>query len=136
MILPPPSSTRTDTLFPYTTLFRSYVTRNPGGYFAENTKQHEQAVGPFDRPWPRALSAMFNALSRMGGTGDSAPSPPALQPAGAAYTGAPCWGRQRRTWVRPPCPTLLPPPLGCTPLTRVFPTSPAFEPGGPLVGQR
>src|SRR3546814_14154343 len=97
MILPPPSSTRTDTLFPYTTLFRSYVTRNPGGYFAENTKQHEQAVGPFDRPWPRALSAMFNALSRMGGTGDSAPSPPALPQAGAAYTGAPGWGQQRRT---------------------------------------
>src|SRR3546814_11151809 len=101
MILPPPSSTRTDTLFPYTTLFRSYVTRNPGGYFAENTKQHEQAVGPFDRPWPRALSAMFNALSRMGGTGDSAPSPPALPQAGAAYTGAPGWGQQRRTWRRP-----------------------------------
>src|SRR3546814_18888791 len=108
MILPPPSSTRTDTLFPYTTLFRSYVTRNPGGYFAENTKQHEQAVGPFDRPWPRALSAMFNALSRMGGTGDSAPSPPPLPQAAAAYPCAPGSGQQRRTWRRPICP---PPPL-------------------------
>src|SRR3546814_19430721 len=108
MILPPPSSTRTDTLFPYTTLFRSYVTRNPGGYFAENTKQHEQAVGPFDRPWPRALSAMFNALSRMGGTGDSAPSPPALPHAGAPYTGAPGCGQLRRPWRRPlsPAPAL------------------------------
>src|SRR3546814_1596618 len=27
MIRPPPRSTRTDTLFPYTTLFRSFITR-------------------------------------------------------------------------------------------------------------
>src|SRR3546814_11096832 len=29
MIRPPPRSTRTDTLFPYTTLFRSYIHFNP-----------------------------------------------------------------------------------------------------------
>src|SRR3546814_8357661 len=31
MIRRPPRSTRTDTLFPYTTLFRSPVTRHPSG---------------------------------------------------------------------------------------------------------
>src|SRR3546814_5932906 len=32
MMLRPPSSTRTDTLFPYTTLFRSARPENPGPY--------------------------------------------------------------------------------------------------------
>src|SRR3546814_5990815 len=32
MIRRPPRSTRTDTLFPYTTLFRSYATRALGGF--------------------------------------------------------------------------------------------------------
>src|SRR3546814_16615193 len=63
---------------------------------------------------------MFNALSRMGGTGDSAPSPPALPQAGAAYSGAPGWGQQRRTWRRHP----------------VVSTSRALEPGGTMFGNR
>src|SRR3546814_3596718 len=33
MIRRPPRSTRTDTLFPYTTLFRSSITLEPGGQF-------------------------------------------------------------------------------------------------------
>src|SRR3546814_21138467 len=32
MILRPPRSTRTDTLFPYTTLFRSRITAGPASY--------------------------------------------------------------------------------------------------------
>src|SRR3546814_18780500 len=35
MIRRPPRSTRTDTLFPYTTLFLSELNRNPENYFAE-----------------------------------------------------------------------------------------------------
>src|SRR3546814_12966620 len=34
MIRRPPRSTRTDTLFPYTTLFRSYLRRVPASYTA------------------------------------------------------------------------------------------------------
>src|SRR3546814_18779876 len=40
MIRRPPRSTRTDTLFPYTTLFRSYYDSR----VLENIKQHEIAV--------------------------------------------------------------------------------------------
>src|SRR3546814_13901369 len=40
MIRPPPRSTRTDTLFPYTTRFRSA----PWGYFARSACRHEQTV--------------------------------------------------------------------------------------------
>src|SRR3546814_13876917 len=46
MILRPPRSTRTDTLFPYTTLFRSALTRQPGlaKGAAANTAQIVAAV--------------------------------------------------------------------------------------------
>src|SRR3546814_20441021 len=45
MIRPPPRSTRTDTLFPYTTLFRSLV---------ERLWAHEVAAGPLATPEERA----------------------------------------------------------------------------------
>src|SRR3546814_15686904 len=47
MIRRPPSSTRTDTPFPYTTLFRSAM---------ELTVQSLQAYGPSHRPWAVAWS--------------------------------------------------------------------------------
>src|SRR3546814_3593121 len=55
MIRRPPRSTRTDTLFPYTTLFRSYATIRPGAcnlmtagrgiVHSERTPQAERAAG-------------------------------------------------------------------------------------------
>src|SRR3546814_14559011 len=41
MILPPPSSTRTDTLFPYTTLFRSHRTASRFRFLRRNPGRHE-----------------------------------------------------------------------------------------------
>src|SRR3546814_14432539 len=48
MIRRPPRSTRTDTLFPYTTLFRSMPTREPGRGAAP------QAVEPVPQPVERS----------------------------------------------------------------------------------
>src|SRR3546814_10737963 len=50
MIRRPPRSTRTDTLFPYTTLFRSSLAQGSFGFFAGNTlgaqiNQHDVAFG-------------------------------------------------------------------------------------------
>src|SRR3546814_15222047 len=52
MIRRPPRSTRTDTLFPYTTLFRSAVTqpeplpRRKGGTFSSTEAVHSTRVSP------------------------------------------------------------------------------------------
>src|SRR3546814_5274951 len=53
MIRRPPRSTRTDTLFPYTTLFRSCAYRSPAGWFGD-------AVHPLlqDRPGRRRRLGM------------------------------------------------------------------------------
>src|SRR3546814_1150169 len=40
MLRPPPRSTRTDTLFPYTTLFRSVLTRTDGGLRLKHDHRH------------------------------------------------------------------------------------------------
>src|SRR3546814_12169676 len=50
MIRRPPRSTRTDTLFPYTTLFRSEMTRKAVGadFFDGKTPAQLQALGDFD----------------------------------------------------------------------------------------
>src|SRR3546814_3868321 len=45
MILLPPRSTRTDTLFPYTTLFRSGIGLHPGGIGGRQTLQHVEIAG-------------------------------------------------------------------------------------------
>src|SRR3546814_14365816 len=45
MIRRPPRSTRTDTLFPYTTLFRSVVITGEGGNFCSGGDVHE-IIGP------------------------------------------------------------------------------------------
>src|SRR3546814_13994180 len=42
MIRRPPRSTRTDTLFPYTTLFRSPAPDQPGQHFREIARQTER----------------------------------------------------------------------------------------------
>src|SRR3546814_13245953 len=42
MIRRPPRSTRTDTLFPYTTLFRSIVARDGGEEIAECEDRHQR----------------------------------------------------------------------------------------------
>src|SRR3546814_7891079 len=50
MIRRPPISTRTDTLFPYTTLFRSRGARRAGlGYMEETKYALWSAYGPTDR---------------------------------------------------------------------------------------
>src|SRR3546814_3499410 len=48
MILRPPRSTRTDTLFPYTTLFRSHPTQYRG---------HSRRVEPCREQWPNPVCA-------------------------------------------------------------------------------
>src|SRR3546814_8120807 len=51
MIRRPPRSTRTDTLFPYTTLFRSKAVREGlGAVVAQRALQHEAAQGSDDAP--------------------------------------------------------------------------------------
>src|SRR3546814_289620 len=51
MIRRPPRSTRTDTLFPYTTLFRSFSPpgRNPGQASADMPSRQRQVVEHFGR---------------------------------------------------------------------------------------
>src|SRR3546814_15570123 len=50
MLRRPPRSTRTDTLFPYTTLFRSWVVdvRNPFGVYLYTPRVHELAAAMRD----------------------------------------------------------------------------------------
>src|SRR3546814_4691713 len=49
MIRRPPRSTRTDTLFPYTTLFRSHAARDRARLIAA-APEGVEAVGALDRP--------------------------------------------------------------------------------------
>src|SRR3546814_11776719 len=58
MIRRPPRSTRTDTLFPYTTLFRSFNTLPQSGHISTNSifnlnsrviKKHDRATRPLTR---------------------------------------------------------------------------------------
>src|SRR3546814_2614594 len=58
MILLPPRSTRTDTLFPYTTLFRSAAHRSPAATIRAGQGRNPFAPGAAARlPFPSALSA-------------------------------------------------------------------------------
>src|SRR3546814_1106974 len=59
MIRRPPRSTRTDTLFPYTTLFRS-VERQP----STECKSAVQILGPVQRPLPTMLLHRTPALGQ------------------------------------------------------------------------
>src|SRR3546814_7427829 len=58
MILLPPRSTRTDTLFPYTTLFRGAAHRSPAATIRAGQGRNPFAPGAAARlPFPSALSA-------------------------------------------------------------------------------
>src|SRR3546814_20829803 len=48
MIRRPPRSTRTDTLFPYTTLFRSFKTMSVESTVSTSDSQHSKSVPAFD----------------------------------------------------------------------------------------
>src|SRR3546814_15347862 len=47
MIRRPPRSTRTDTLFPYTTLFRSAVAMAPAGDFVVSSSSYDAVAGRY-----------------------------------------------------------------------------------------
>src|SRR3546814_10516060 len=55
MIRRPPSSTRTDTLFPYTTLFRSPFPRRPPDFLRKRQHRPAVAVRHADQARPRGL---------------------------------------------------------------------------------
>src|SRR3546814_8809994 len=63
MILRPPRSTRTDTLFPYTTLFRSAGLQKEGGQYFVCHKRSDYRAGPIgkDRPVRAELIGHDNA---------------------------------------------------------------------------
>src|SRR3546814_1539435 len=55
MIRRPPRSTRTDTLVPYTTLFRTIEQADAFGQVVQRRLQHDVALGQFPRPVSRIL---------------------------------------------------------------------------------
>src|SRR3546814_6425496 len=71
MIRRPPISTRTDTLFPYTTLFRSMAAGKPAGVFVDKAMELITRVVPPPAPKDRdiALEKAQQALLRQGITG-------------------------------------------------------------------
>src|SRR3546814_4763117 len=80
MIRRPPRSTRTDTLFPYTTLFRSRVHRRPA--------RQRQYLGP-------ALGGGRPAAVGRPGAAAIAPAGPAGDPGGLGAPGNPGRGRRQ-----------------------------------------
>src|SRR3546814_5990548 len=75
MILRPPRSTRTDTLFPYTTLFRSLIAEIP-----------TPAPAPAPTPVPTSAQGPAEGEPRLPGLFDQNPQPEPAQPADAAAT--------------------------------------------------
>src|SRR3546814_12680966 len=74
MIRRPPRSTRTDTLFPYTTLFRSEVERERTLFDAENPLivgfiVHDNGIGLDDRNFDSFNTAFSPRKSQIGGKG-------------------------------------------------------------------
>src|SRR3546814_15282475 len=70
MIRRPPRSTRTDTLFPYTTLFRSLLTRLPAGALDQQVASGPHQIGrrvfdPVESPAPQQTHEGF--LHEIGG---------------------------------------------------------------------
>src|SRR3546814_17847367 len=66
MIRRPPRSTRTDTLFPYTTLFRSRYTRRmhtPAADKRVAILTPDPADGTYADAWPEVLDRLANALA-------------------------------------------------------------------------
>src|SRR3546814_15854058 len=71
----PPRSTRTDTLFPYTTLFRSRAVPRPCGYVQRHRRgsgdyigpapsSRKEAVGKADE-FPRDILALFDSIDHL-----------------------------------------------------------------------
>src|SRR3546814_6218066 len=71
MIRRPPRSTRTDTLFPYTTLFRSFVAKidRKGVHRQQHDKQHDDRGGGFLDKAPVDLVRPEKDLHRQHGRG-------------------------------------------------------------------
>src|SRR3546814_6758567 len=68
MIRRPPRSTRTDTLFPYTTLFRSHVLARPGGrddLFLVQRMRRREDHRP-DRPVAHDVRVVFPQVDAVG----------------------------------------------------------------------
>src|SRR3546814_16555889 len=86
MIRRPPISTRTDTLFPYTTLFRSRITPR----FARSREKESRIPKGFKKRLGSAQVRVLDSFLRA----DSRPSPPLLYSPSAAQPTAP--GRPRR----------------------------------------
>src|SRR3546814_3100114 len=68
MIRRPPRSTRTDTLFPYTTLFRSFPTKSLPSFLGRFSRHWQRA--PLHRHHPRQLSARLRYPRWRGGARD------------------------------------------------------------------
>src|SRR3546814_7401019 len=70
MIRRPPRSTRTDTLFPYTTLFRSYDLRIvPPGRYVDHAAVRRHRAGAGDLPQPRARNGRRRSGRERAGRG-------------------------------------------------------------------
>src|SRR3546814_17856120 len=88
MIRRPPRSTRTDTLFPYTTLFRSIKTRRPLGEDLRRQVEEQLAKLGIRRLPPEELVAFYRRI--FNGVADTAPG----VFADGGTTGAPPIGKQ------------------------------------------
>src|SRR3546814_9440800 len=117
MIQPPPRATRTDTLFPYTTPFRSPLDgapRQPQAAYHAGTASLAGAAGPYDAFCALRLHA-GNARRRLGDLERLGQNDPILWPGaprsgrpeqdlGGAGEGATRDGRDDRIFTdRPPC---------------------------------
>src|SRR3546814_18106692 len=107
--LRPPRSTRTDTLFPYTTLFRSRsphrsprCPRRRSRYAAESPPSRPTRYSPHRQPsWSRSQPSPPPTLSR---------SRPARSPRGPWSDCSRPRRPNRPHWRRPPTPSPCPPP--------------------------
>src|SRR3546814_6467511 len=73
MIRRPPRSTRTDTLFPYTTLFRSAHHHMPGAHVgAPDYRRHAPAFDRMHGVFVRALAEQDHAIGGLGGRSNRA----------------------------------------------------------------
>src|SRR3546814_11159293 len=81
MIRPPPRSTRTDTLFPYTTLFRSHRPRSsPSGIHPLNGSTMSLSLAPLARQHPdQLLVGLVSISDRAAGGAYEDQGIPALQ---------------------------------------------------------
>src|SRR3546814_6865836 len=127
MIRRPPRSTRTDTLFPYTTLFRSQqVSADPllgavESAIASTPLTFVSDVGAQPGATPPGSSSSNGGSS--GGSQDTSPTSPTSSPSGPSTSST---SRPPGTTSPPPAPsTTDPPPVPTTPL----PDPPELTPG-------